>query len=77
MVAALGGGGKQVTCWCAKGLLLCISRHCRSNPSAWARPQALMAAIGEKLLISKSDYFVMSRRSGFARQPAVQVLPRV
>ena len=39
---------------------------------AWV-PQALQAAIGEKLLISKADYFVISRRSGFARQPAVQV----
>ena len=39
--------------------------------------QALQAAIGEKLLISKADYFVMSRRSGFARQPAVQVMPVV
>ena len=38
--------------------------------------QALQAAIGEKLLISKADYFVMSKRSGFARQPAVQVEPK-
>ena len=35
--------------------------------------QAMQAAIGEKFLISKADYFVMSRYSGFARQPAVQV----
>ena len=33
----------------------------------------MQAAVGEKLLISKADYFVMSRYSGFARQPAVQV----
>ena len=39
---------------------------------AWL-PQAMQAAIGERLLISKADYFVMSRTSGFARQPAVQV----
>ena len=39
---------------------------------AWGS-QAMQAAVGEKLLISKADYFVMSRTSGFARQPAVQV----
>ena len=37
--------------------------------------QALKAAIGEKLLITKADYFVVSRISGFARQPAAQVKP--
>ena len=36
----------------------------------------MQAAIGEKLLISMADYFVMSRYSGFARQPAVQVRPQ-
>lgn len=58
------------TFYVSQGLVQHTSIPAGQGPLSGGR-QALLAAVGEKLLISLADYFVISN-SGFGRLPAVQ-----